>query len=142
MENINLDRFYEAHRAMYATALAEIQSGRKQSHWMWFIFPQIKGLGRSSMAHYYAIQSVEEAVAFSADPYLGENLQEISHALLGCEGNDPVKILGRIDAVKLKSCMTLFYHTSENNVVFYQVLERFYGGEFDQITMRLIEDQL
>ena len=142
MNEINLDRFYEAHRGMYEGALAEIREGQKRSHWMWFIFPQIKGLGRSPTAQYYAIENLEEAAAFAADPYLGEHLQEISRALLDCPGSDAEAILGWIDAIKLKSSMTLFYHAAEDNRVFYQVLQRFYGGEFDQLTMRHIEEEL
>lgn len=141
MENIYLKRFYEAHRQVYEIALAEIRLGRKQSHWMWFIFPQLKGLGKSSMAQYYAIGSAEEAALFAADPYLGNNLREISNALLDCPGNDPVAILGRIDAMKLKSCMTLFAHTADDPDVFIRVLDRFFGGKPDFMTLRLLEDQ-
>ena len=102
----DLSRFETAHRKDYAKALREVKNGRKTSHWMWYIFPQIHGLGFSSTAQFYAIDSLEEAVAFLNDPYLGGNLIEISTALLALETNSATKVFGFPDDLKLKSSMT------------------------------------
>lgn len=142
MNNNGLERFYQAHRFSYVHALAEIQNGFKESHWMWYIFPQIKGLGRSTNAVYYAIEDMEEACEFLNDPYLGKNLREISGELLKLGTNNAVEIFGWMDAVKLRSCMTLFCYAggrSDENRVFYAVLDKFFNGEFDRETVRIIE---
>ncbi len=137
-QQIDLNRFTEAHRSTYSYALREIQNGYKMSHWMWFIFPQIKGLGRSSTSQYYAIESLEEAKAFLKDPYLGGNLVEISKALLALQKDDPVKVFGSVDAMKLKSCMTLFECAGGDEPVFGQVLEKYFGGRRDRRTLRIL----
>ena len=134
----DLERFRDAHRRDFAQAYAEIQNGYKETHWMWYIFPQIQGLGRSSTAQYYAISDIEEAIEFLSDPYLGDNLRAISKELLGKSTNDAVDIFGYIDAMKLKSSMTLFALTSEDYTIFDEVLERFFGGEMDEVTVKLI----
>lgn len=139
----DLERFRDAHRRDFAQAYAEIQNGYKETHWMWYIFPQIQGLGRSSTAQYYAISDIEEAVEFLSDPYLGDNLRAISKELLGKSTNDAVDIFGYIDAMKLKSSMTLFHVAGEmcdENRVFYDVLTKYFNGEFDEKTLGLIED--
>lgn len=139
----DLERFRDAHRRDFAQAYAEIQNGYKETHWMWYIFPQIQGLGRSSTAQYYAISDIEEAVEFLSEPYLGDNLRAISKELLGKSTNDAVDIFGYIDAMKLKSSMTLFHVAGEmcdENRVFYDVLTKYFNGEFDEKTLELIED--
>jgi len=139
----DLERFRDAHRRDFAQAYAEIQNGYKETHWMWYIFPQIQGLGRSSTAQYYAISDIEEAVEFLSDPYLGDNLRAISKELLSKSTNDAVDIFGYIDAMKLKSSMTLFHVAGEmcdENRVFYDVLTKYFNGEFDEKTLELVED--
>lgn len=139
----DLECFRVAHRRDFAQAYAEIQNGYKETHWMWYIFPQIQGLGRSSTAQYYAISDIEEAVKFLNDPYLGDNLRAISKELLSKSTNDAVDIFGYIDAMKLQSSMTLFHVAGEmcdENRVFYDVLTKYFNGEFDEKTLELIED--
>ena len=139
----DLERFRDAHRRDFAQAYAEIQNGYKETHWMWYIFPQIQGLGRSSTAKYYAISDIEEAVEFLSDPYLGDNLRAISKELLSKSTNDAEDIFGYIDAMKLKSSMTLFHVAGEmcdENRVFYDVLTKYFNGELDEKTLELIED--
>lgn len=138
----NLERFYSAQKQDYARALAEIQNGYKESHWMWYIFPQIKGLGRSPTAKFYGIKDLDEAVAFLHDPYLGGNLREISAALLDQITDDAEDIFGEIDAMKLKSSMTLFHFAGESreeNHVFFRVLCKYFNGKLDQRTLELLE---
>ena len=139
----DLERFRDAHRRDFAQAYAEVQNGYKETHWMWYIFPQIQGLGRSSTAQYYAISDIEEAVEFLSDPYLGDNLRAISKELLSKSTNDAEDIFGYTDAMKLKSSMTLFHVAGEmcdENRVFYDVLTKYFNGEFDEKTLGLIED--
>lgn len=133
-----LDRFLEAQRGDYAAALAEVRRGRKTSHWMWYIFPQIAGLGQSSTARYYSIRDLEEAREYHAHPVLGQRLREISGVLLALRGSDPVAVFGGIDSMKLKSSMTLFSVAAPDDPVFQQVLDKYYGGEQDALTLRLL----
>ena len=127
-----LERFRQAQAESYETALAEIRSGRKRSHWIWYIFPQIQGLGHSAVAQYYAIQSAAEAKAYWNDPVLSAHLVEISSELL--KQNGPVEtIMGYPDNLKLRSCMTLFYLISRDSI-FRQVLDKFYDGSMDDET--------
>lgn len=129
-----LDRFRKAQAESYETALAEIRSGKKKSHWIWYIFPQIQGLGHSAVAQYYAIQNKAEALAYWNDPALSAHLVEISSALLELDG--PIEaIMGYPDNLKLRSCMTLFYIISGNSV-FGRVLDKFYDGSMDDETIR------
>lgn len=137
--NADLSRFIQAHKESYNTALREIRNGRKDTHWMWYIFPQIHGLGRSSLSEYYAIQSLDEARAFLQDPYLGGNLTEISHALLALDEDNPTAVFGWPDDVKLRSCMTLFASISEDGSVFHQVLDKYYGGRMDTRTLDILK---
>ncbi len=126
MDPFNLNRFLEAQENSYAQALSEIQAGRKESHWIWYIFPQLVGLGYSHNAVYYGISGVEEAQAYLDHPLLGERLIEISNALL-IHKNKPIEqILGPVDALKLKSCMELFAPLSVENSIFKFILKVFY----------------
>ena len=127
-----LERFRTAHRESYETALAEVRSGKKKSHWMWYIFPQIQGLGRSAVAQYYEIQNREEAIAYWRDPVLSSHLVEISEELLKLDDSIEA-IMGYPDNLKLRSCMTLFYIVSREPV-FRQVLDKFFDGEMDDYT--------
>lgn len=133
-----LDRFLDAQRGDYAAALAEVRRGRKTSHWMWYIFPQIAGLGQSSTARYYSIRDLEEAREYYAHPVLGQRLREISGALLELRGSDPVAVFGGIDSMKLKSSMTLFALAAPDDPLFQQVLDKYYGGEQDALTLRIL----
>lgn len=129
----SLDRFRSAHDRDYEIALQEIKAGRKESHWMWYIFPQIQGLGHSTMAMYYEIQSMDEAVAYWKDPVLSSHLLEISRELLKLD-NSIDRVMGYPDNLKLKSCMTLFYLVS-NEQLFKDVLDKFFHGEMDYFTV-------
>jgi uncharacterized protein (DUF1810 family) len=131
-----LERFVLAQEIDYAVALAEIRSGRKHSHWMWYIFPQIKGLGSSSMAQRYAIQDLQEARAYLNHGVLGPRLLEISEALLGIEGRTADEIFGFPDNMKLKSCATLFARVNSSGSVFEKLLAKYFNGERDAETVR------
>lgn len=135
----DLERFVTAQARDYEIALQEVQAGCKRSHWMWYIFPQIQGLGRSETAQHYAIQSAEEAKAYLAHPILGMRLQEISIALLGLATSDPQAVFGYTDSLKLRSSMTLFYQVS-HYFVFERVLKKFFGGELDKNTISILEE--
>ncbi len=135
---MNLERFIEAQERSYAVALAEIKSGRKRSHWMWYVFPQIKGLGHSSTAQFYAIQGRAEAEAYMSHPVLSKRLLEISEELLKLDSNNAGEIFGYPDNMKLKSSMTLFYLIS-NSDVFKRVLDKFFNGEIDERTVELLK---
>ena len=128
MEINSLNRFIDAQNYMYETALTEIKNGMKISHWIWFVFPQLRGLGRSDMAYKYGINGIEEAKEYLAHPVLSARLTEISEALLVHKNKDIEYIMGGIDAMKLRSSMTLFALVSEENSVFHQVLDCFYNG--------------
>jgi uncharacterized protein (DUF1810 family) len=134
-----LQRFVEAQEdaAIYARALGELREGRKRSHWIWFVFPQIAGLGSSPLSRAYAIGSIEEARAYLAHPVLGPRLRECCEALLAASPSlTAEQILGAIDALKLRSSMTLFRHAAPEDQLFTQVLSRFCHGEEDLETNR------
>jgi len=133
-----LQRFLDAQQRDYATALAEIKSGRKRSHWMWYIFPQIQGLGYSETARFYAIKDRQEAETYLQHPELGRRLVEISEALLKLPSADAHSIFGSPDDLKLKSSMTLFAAVS-TQPVFQQVLDKFYQGRRDDKTLGLLQ---
>ncbi len=141
----DLSRFLTAQGSAwggYETALLEIRAGKKQSHWIWYIFPQLRGLGRSEEACYYAIADLDEARAYLAHPILGARLVEISDALLALEEKNPAEVMGsQIDAVKLRSSMTLFASVPGADEVFSRVLDRFFGGMPDGWTLELLEEQ-
>ena len=134
----NLNRFVEAQASSYPAALSEMRNGRKRSHWMWFIFPQIQGLGLSDTARFYAIKDLREAEDYARHPVLGPRLVEISTALLELQSNDALAIMGSPDDLKLKSSMTLFAAVPDADPVFRAVLEKFFGGAQDEKTLRII----
>ena len=134
---MTLDRFTKAQETDYPIALSEIRNGRKESHWMWYIFPQIKGLGFSSTAQYYAIQNKKEAEEYLAHPVLGKHLIEISEALLEIKSCDASRVMGYPDDLKLRSSMTLFYLVSGNDT-FKKVLDKFFDGKIDKKTEKLL----
>ena len=131
-----LQRFVDAQDrgGTYDRALAELRDGRKTSHWMWFVFPQIAGLGSSPMAQRYAISSLEEARAYLAHPVLGDRLRESARALTGLDTRSPDEVLGGIDAMKLRSSMTLFARAAPDEPLFAQVLDQYFGGAADDAT--------
>ena len=131
----DLTRFHDAQATTYATALAELRAGQKRSHWMWFVFPQVAGLGRSSTARFYAIADLAEARAYLADPVLGPRLEESARALLAHDA-PATAILGGIDAMKLRSSMTLFQAAGAGFAG--EVLARFFDGEADGATLDLL----
>jgi uncharacterized protein (DUF1810 family) len=135
-----LERFVEAQdtHGTYDAALAELRAGRKRSHWMWFVFPQLAGLGRSSAAQFYALASVAEARDYAAHPVLGPRLRACAAALLDVAGRSADDVLGPVDAMKLRSSMTLFLRAVPEEPLFGAVLERYYGGEPDAATDRLL----
>jgi uncharacterized protein (DUF1810 family) len=132
----DLQRFVDAQDrgGTYDRALAELRDGRKTSHWMWFVFPQIAGLGTSPMAQRYAIASLDEARAYLAHPVLGARLRESASALTGLATRSPEEVLGGIDAIKLRSSMTLFARAAPDEPLFGEVLEQYFGGVADDTT--------
>ena len=132
----NLERFIKAQENSYNQALNEIKMGEKKTHWMRYIFPQIKGLGFSEISNYYAIEDLDEATAYLENKILKQRLIEISKALLKLETNNPIEIFGVIDSIKLKSSMTIFSLVS-NESIFENILEKFYEGEKDEKTIEL-----
>ncbi len=140
MSGSSLERFRAAQDAgeTYERALAELRAGSKRSHWMWFVFPQLDGLGRSETARRYAIRSLGEAREYLADAVLGARLRESAGVLLEHEHTDAEEILGSVDALKLRSSMTLFELAGTEEPVFGEVIDRFYGGERDAATLHLL----
>ena len=139
--DFDLDRFLAAQDAQgaYEQALTELRAGAKRTHWMWFVFPQIAGLGRSETARRYAIGSLAEARAYLAHPLLGPRLRESAQALCSlAPGREAAQVLGPVDALKLRSCMTLFELAAPEEPVFAAVLERYYRGERDTATLDLL----
>jgi uncharacterized protein (DUF1810 family) len=134
----DLKRFLDAQQRDYSIAMTEIRTGQKRSHWMWYIFPQIFGLGFSEMAKRYAIRNRDEAIAYLAHPVLGRRLIEISEALLMLKSNNPNEVMGSPDDLKLRSCMTLFTLLPETNPVFEAVLKKYFHGERDSATLQLL----
>ena len=135
---MNMERFLVAQERDYEIALSEIRNGRKKSHWMWYIFPQLRGLGTSTMAHKYGIVDLGEAKAYLEHPVLSARLYELCGELLKHKDKSAYDIFGDIDAMKLKSSMTLFALTSKEHTIFDEVLEFFFDGERDAITLKLI----
>ena len=134
----NLKRFVDAQERDYATALSEIKNGKKRSHWMWYIFPQIDGLGFSETAKYYAIKNEEEATSYLEHPVLGKRLIQISEELCKLQNSNATYIFGTPDDLKLKSCMTLFSFLSNTNPVFDAVLNKFFNGKRDAKTVQIL----
>jgi uncharacterized protein (DUF1810 family) len=136
----DLQRFVDAQDDLrtYDTALAELRAGRKRSHWMWFILPQLAGLGMSSTAQHFGIHGLAEARAYLAHPVLGPRLRDCARALADLDTADPVAVLGPVDALKLRSSMTLFARAEPGEPVFRQVLEQYYDGAEDPATVSLL----
>ncbi len=130
----DLDRFLIAQQGVFPGALAELRRGRKTGHWIWFVLPQVAGLGHTEMSRYYGIVSLDEARRYLAHPVLGARLRECAEALLGITGRSADEILGSMDAMKLRSCMTLFHRAAPTEPVFVQVLERYFDGIADEAT--------
>ena len=135
----NLQRFIEAQNKDYQTALEEIQSGRKRGHWMWYIFPQLAGLGSSDISKFYAIKDMEEATAYLLEEQLGVRLVTLCRKLLKLETNDALAVFGAPDHLKLRSSMTLFEAVPATFPVFGQVLDKYFNGERDQKTLDLLQ---
>ncbi|MDR6845634.1 DUF1810 domain-containing protein [Flavobacterium granuli] len=137
-----LMRFLEAQNKMYLTAFSEIEKEKKETHWMWFIFPQIKGLGHSDTANYYAISDLKEAEEFLQHPILGKHFIEITTLLLRLKHKSAEAIFGDLDALKLRSSMTLFASAKNTNLVFQEVLDAYFAGQFDPLTLSIINSKL
>ncbi|MBV7330553.1 DUF1810 domain-containing protein [Chloroflexi bacterium TSY] len=136
----DLSRFTQAQEAIYERALAELKSGQKRTHWMWYIFPQLDGLGSSSMSKRYAIRSIEEAQQYLNHPILGARLLECTEAVLSVEGRSISEIFGYPDDLKLKSSMTLFASLPNASSAFVRILDTHYHGEHDVRTLQLLEN--
>jgi uncharacterized protein (DUF1810 family) len=135
----DLDRFVVEQGRVYEDVVDELQRGRKTSHWIWFIFPQVAGLGNSFMSERFAIASLDEARDYLAHPILGERLRECAGLILETSGRTAEQIFGSIDAMKLRSCMTLFHRAAPQETIFAQVLDRYYGGVADEATDARLE---
>ena len=140
--NNDLSRFLDAQNKLYLTAFSEIKKGKKETHWMWFIFPQIKGLGSSDTANLYAINDLKEATEYLEHPILGKHLIEISELFLTFKRKSADGILGDLDARKLRSSMTLFSLVENTNPVFKDVLDAFFSGESDPLTISIINSTI
>jgi len=134
----DLSRFRDAQDPVFRSVLEQLRSGHKTTHWMWFIFPQLAGLGRSEMARWYAIASLDEARAYLADPTLALRLRQAAEAILVVPNRSANDILGEIDATKLRSSMTLFHRADPGETLFGAVLDRFYAGREDPATLELL----
>lgn len=134
----DLNRFLKAQENDYLTALSEIKAGRKRSHWMWYIFPQVKGLGFSETSKFYAIKDIEEAVAYLKHPVLGKRLKEITSELLKLHTNNASEVFGSPDDMKIKSSLTLFAAITDETSIFREALQKFFGGKEDEQTLRIL----
>ena len=137
---MNLERFLDAQKyeITYGQALSELKNGRKQSHWMWYIFPQMKGLGMTPRSNYYGIESLEEAKAYYEHEILGARLVEACEALMALEESDPVRVMGTPDDIKLCSSMTLFIQVAGKDSIFQRVIDKFFYGLYDTLTLDLL----
>lgn len=140
--NTDLTRFLDAHNKLYLTAIAEIEKGKKETQWMWFIFPQLRGLGKSFLADYYGISDLAEANAFMDHPILSQHLIKISEMILVYKRKSAEAIFGDLNARKLLSCMTLFSQTDNAHPVFKEILDTFFFGYNDQNTLYLMKPKL
>ena len=131
----DLQRFLDAQGQTYDQALAELRAGEKRTHWMWFVFPQVAGLGRSGMAQRFAISGLQEASAYLSHPVLGRRLVECARALTDLDTADPERVFGPVDAMKLRSSMTLFAHAAPDQPVFRAVLDHWFDGTEDDATV-------
>jgi uncharacterized protein (DUF1810 family) len=130
----DLQRFVDAQSQTYDQALAELRAGRKRTHWMWFVLPQLAGLGRSAMAQRFALRDLDEAREYLAHPVLGRRLVECARALTALDTTDPVEVFGSVDAQKLRSSMTLFALAAPDQPVFREVLDHYFAGQLDEGT--------
>ena len=142
----NLQRFVDAQQPVFAGVIVELGQGRKRSHWMWFIFPQLKGLGRTAQSTFFGISSVQEAAAYLQHPVLGPRLTQCTQLVNAVEGRSAEDIFGEIDAMKFRSSMTLFAnatpaHTTPENQIFTDALEKYFAGEFDPLTIDYLRKQ-
>lgn len=142
MEKYDLQRFLDAHNQAYLRALSEVRSGKKETHWMWFIFPQLKGLGKSDTAKFYAISDLPEAREYLAHPVLGRHLLEITRELLKITDRTAGEIFGHADDLKLHSSMTLFAEAADGNSLFSKVIKHYFGGDKDLSTMLLLKNKM
>ena len=138
MGAINLQRIVDAQAPVWDEVRSELQQARKRTHWMWFVFPQLAGLGRSGTARFYGIRGAEEASAYLAHPLLGARLRECCELLLNAPGVSAQDVFGAVDAMKLRSCLTLFDAVSPQTLVFQQCLDRYFDGERDPLTLELL----
>lgn len=134
--NYDMSRFLEAHESDYQKALNEIKNGKKVTHWIWYIFPQLKGLGQSRMSEYYGIQNLEEAKVYLSNPLLRTHLIEICEVLLSLNTDNIVAVMGKPDDKKLKSCMTLFDMAKDSLEIFQMILDKYYNGKKDYRTIK------
>lgn len=137
-DDYNISRFIDAQEGIYPIALQELQGGRKRSHWMWYIFPQLKGLGHSYNSKFYGISGTEEASEYLEDQILGQRLREVSNAILNLPTDDAVEVFGGIDSRKLMSSMTLFDLVSPNDI-FARVLDKYFNGQRDNLSVNIIQ---
>ncbi|HYI10994.1 MAG TPA: DUF1810 domain-containing protein [Thermoanaerobaculia bacterium] len=135
-DRFNLERFVEAQQEVYENVRSELRAGRKQSHWMWFIFPQIRGLGHSYTSQIYAVSGLDEAVAFLDHPILGRRLRECTALANAVRSSSAREVFGRPDDLKFHSSMTLFAHAASDKTVFLQALEKYFGSAFDPLTLQ------
>ena len=140
-DRYNLTRFVDAQEEVFDNVLAELKRGRKDGHWIWFIFPQLKGLGRSSTSEFYGITSLDEASAYLQHPVLGARLLQCTELVIAIQGSDPEDIFGDVDAMKFRSCMTLFAAADPGNPVFSRALEKYFAGEGDPLTRSYLGKQ-
>lgn len=136
--NYNLNKFINAQKKDFETARYELINGKKESHWMWYMFPQIKGLGKSYFSEYYGIESLDEAKEYYENEYLKKNMNDLIKIILELDCSDPKKVFGSPDDLKLKSSMTLFYLATKDKR-FILILNKFYNGEFDENTIDIIK---
>ncbi len=136
--NYDLSRFLEAQESTYHKALVELRNGKKETHWMWFVFPQIIGLGLSPTSKFYAIKDIQEADLYLHHPILGKRIIEISNVLLGLKDLSARDIFGQPDDSKLQSCMTLFNSLEDTDAVFLDVIQRYYNGKKDEHTLEIL----
>lgn len=138
----NLDKFIKAQEESYEGALKEIKKGKKLGHWIWYIFPQLKGLGFSNISYYYGLEGIEEAKEYLDNEYLRNHLLEITKALLDLDTNNPLQVLGFPDNLKVNSCMTLFYYTEPSITLFKDVIDKFYDGKMDENTINILNSKI
>jgi uncharacterized protein (DUF1810 family) len=140
-DRYNLQRFVDAQQSVIASVLAELRQGRKRGHWIWFIFPQLKGLGHSANSEYFGIDFAQEAAAYLKHPILGPRLIECTQLVNAVEGRSAEDIFGDIDAVKFRSSMTLFTNATQDNQIFIAAIDKYFAGDFDPLTVARVQRQ-